>query len=56
MTEAHQKPPAQRRRFIKTAAAGAVGAGALATPMVSTAQTTSLRFQSTWPSKDIFHE
>ena len=24
--------------------------------MVSTAQTTSLRFQSTWPAKDIFHE
>ena len=24
--------------------------------MVATAQTTSLRFQSTWPAKDIFHE
>ena len=24
--------------------------------MIATAQTTSLRFQSTWPSKDIFHE
>ena len=24
--------------------------------MVSNAQTTSLRFQSTWPAKDIFHE
>jgi hypothetical protein len=50
-----QKAP-QRRRFLKTAAAGAVGAGAAAFPMVSTAQTVSMRFQSTWPAKDIFHE
>ncbi len=48
--------PAQRRRFLKSAAAGAVGAGAAAFPMVSTAQTVSMRFQSTWPAKDIFHE
>ena len=50
------KSPARRRRFLKTAAAGAVGAGAMAAPMVSNAQTTTLRFQSTWPAKDIFHE
>jgi TRAP-type mannitol/chloroaromatic compound transport system substrate-binding protein len=50
------KQPAQRRRFLKTASAGAVGAAAMAAPMISVAQTTSLRFQSTWPSKDIFHE
>jgi TRAP-type mannitol/chloroaromatic compound transport system substrate-binding protein len=50
------KPTAQRRRFLKTAATTTAAAGALATPMVSRAQTTSLRFQSTWPSKDIFHE
>ncbi|MEN9763179.1 MAG: hypothetical protein RI906_3005, partial [Pseudomonadota bacterium] len=30
--------------------------GALAAPMISTAQTVTLRFQSTWPAKDIFHE
>ncbi|UUX95833.1 TRAP transporter substrate-binding protein [Aquabacterium sp. J223] len=49
--------PAPRRRFLKKTAAGAaVGAGALATPAISQAQTTSLRFQSTWPAKDIFHE
>ena len=54
MTEALK--PAPRRSFLKTAAAGAVGAGALATPMVSSAQTVALRFQSTWPAKDIFHE
>jgi TRAP-type mannitol/chloroaromatic compound transport system substrate-binding protein len=41
-----------RRKFI----GGAAGA-ALAIPMIATAQTpTQLRFQSTWPSKDIFHE
>jgi len=48
--------PAQRRRFLKKAATGAAAAGALAAPAVSVAQTTSLRFQSTWPAKDIFHE
>ena len=47
---------APRRRFLKKAATGAVATGALAAPAISTAQTTSLRFQSTWPSKDIFHE
>lgn len=46
--------PSSRRNLIKGAAA--VGALAAA-PMVATAQTTtSLRFQSTWPAKDIFHE
>ncbi|MBC7685112.1 MAG: TRAP transporter substrate-binding protein [Bdellovibrionales bacterium] len=45
-----------RRKFLSTAAAGTAGA-ALAMPMVATAQTpTQMRFQSTWPSKDIFHE
>jgi TRAP-type mannitol/chloroaromatic compound transport system substrate-binding protein len=48
--------PAPRRRFLKTAATSTVAAGAMAAPMVSNAQTTALRFQSTWPSKDIFHE
>ncbi len=54
MTEALK--PAPRRSFLKNAAAGAVGATALATPMVSQAQTVAFRFQSTWPAKDIFHE
>ena len=48
------KTPAPRRKFLGSAAA--VGAGTMAFPMVSHAQTTTLRFQSTWPSKDIFHE
>lgn len=50
------KPQSQRRKFLGKAAAGAVGAGTMAFPMVSKAQTVSLRFQSTWPAKDIFHE
>ena len=45
-----------RRNFLKTASAAAVGGVAMAAPMVATAQTTTLRFQSTWPAKDIFHE
>ena len=51
------KTPAQRRRFLKSAATAAVATGAMAAPAISRAQAvTSLRFQSTWPSKDIFHE
>ena len=46
----------RRRRFLTNAAVAAASTGALAAPMVSRAQTTSLRFQSTWPTKDIFHE
>jgi TRAP-type mannitol/chloroaromatic compound transport system substrate-binding protein len=45
--------PPRRRNLLKGAA---VAAGALSAPMVAKAQTTSLRFQSTWPAKDIFHE
>jgi TRAP-type mannitol/chloroaromatic compound transport system substrate-binding protein len=41
---------------MKAVAAGAVGAAAIATPRVSRAQTTTLRFQSTWPARDILHE
>ena len=51
-----QAKPAPRRKFLRQAATGVVATGALAAPMISRAQTTSLRFQSTWPSKDIFHE
>ena len=56
MAEPKNSGAAPRRRFLKRAAAGTVAAGALAAPSVSTAQTVSLRFQSTWPAKDIFHE
>lgn len=50
MTES--KSP-RRRGLLKGAA---IAAGALSAPMVAMAQTTSFRFQSTWPAKDIFHE
>ncbi len=44
-----------RRKFI--AGAGVAGAATLGFPAIVTSQTaTSLRFQSTWPAKDIFHE
>ena len=44
-----------RRRFLKGAALA--GAGLVAAPAVVHAQgVTSMRWQSTWPSKDIFHE
>ena len=46
-----------RRRSLLKSAVVAAGAGALSAPMLATAQTTTtLRFQSTWPAKDIFHE
>jgi TRAP-type mannitol/chloroaromatic compound transport system substrate-binding protein len=50
------KTPA-RRSFLKAASATALGGAAMAAPMIATAQTTTtFRFQSTWPAKDIFHE
>ena len=43
----------RRRSLLKGAA---VAAGAMSAPMIAIAQTITLRFQSTWPSKDISHE
>jgi TRAP-type mannitol/chloroaromatic compound transport system substrate-binding protein len=46
---------ASRRKFLL--AAGAAAAAGVTAPSVVKAQgVTSFRFQSTWPSKDIFHE
>jgi TRAP-type mannitol/chloroaromatic compound transport system substrate-binding protein len=46
-----------RRKFLGAAAATATGAAALGFPsIVKAAAPISLRFQSTWPAKDIFHE
>lgn len=56
MSDPSPKRAAPRRRFLRQAAVGAAATSALAAPMISKAQTTSLRFQSTWPAKDIFHE
>jgi TRAP-type mannitol/chloroaromatic compound transport system substrate-binding protein len=43
-----------RRHFLKVAAAGA--AATVAAPALAQTGPTSMRFQSTWPAKDIFHE
>jgi len=50
--------PASRRKFLLAAgAAGATaGAATVAMPQVSRAQTTTWKYQSTWSTKDIFHE
>jgi TRAP-type mannitol/chloroaromatic compound transport system substrate-binding protein len=46
-----------RRKFLSKAAAGAAGAAAAGFPMISVAQAPiAMRWQSTWPAKDIFHE
>ncbi|MFN3448867.1 MAG: TRAP transporter substrate-binding protein [Roseococcus sp.] len=47
---------APARRGLLKAGAVAAGAAILAAPQVSRAQTVTLRFQSTWPQRDIFHE
>src|SRR4026209_464888 len=47
----------QRRKFLTGAAAAATGAATLGFPMIAKAQgPISMRWQSTWPAKDIFHE
>ena len=55
MTKSSKDKRTTRRRFLGAAAAGA--AAAVAAPTVVSAQgPISMRWQSTWPSKDIFHE
>ena len=49
-------PPAAGRRGLFKAAALGTAAAALAAPRVSRAQTATLRFQSTWPQRDVLHE
>ena len=49
--------PVSRRKFLAGATATA-GAASLAFPMIAKGQAgpISMRWQSTWPAKDIFHE
>jgi TRAP-type mannitol/chloroaromatic compound transport system substrate-binding protein len=55
MTAPNKDKTSTRRRFLKVAAAGA--AATVAAPTILSAQgPISMRWQSTWPSKDIFHE
>src|SRR4051812_12861134 len=55
MTKPTKGKTSSRRSFLKGAAAGA--AAAVAAPSIASAQgPTSMRWQSTWPAKDIFHE
>ena len=55
MTKPTKDKTTSRRRFLKVAAAGA--AATVAAPNIASAQgPVSMRWQSTWPAKDIFHE
>ena len=53
-----QVKPLSRRKFLTGAAAATAGAATLGFPMIAKGQTgpINMRWQSTWPSKDIFHE
>jgi len=55
MTKPTKDRTSSRRNFLKVAAAGA--AATVAAPNIASAQgPISMRWQSTWPAKDIFHE
>ena len=55
MTKPTKGKTSSRRNFLKVAAAGA--AATVAAPNIASAQgPVSMRWQSTWPAKDIFHE
>jgi len=57
MTTKTDEKAVSRRKFLKGGAvAAAATAGTIAMPNVSRAETVKLKFQSTWPTKDIFHE
>ena len=59
VAKAAEKPVASRRKFFGKAVAASATAGAAITgfPMIAKAQAPiNLRWQSTWPAKDIFHE
>ncbi len=57
MSNQKDKTVASRRKFLSGAAAATAGAATLGFPMIAKAQgPISMRWQSTWPAKDIFHE
>jgi len=57
MTKRHNDTPKNttRRRFLEVAAAGAAATVAAPAALAQSGPV-SMRFQSTWPAKDIFHE
>jgi TRAP-type mannitol/chloroaromatic compound transport system substrate-binding protein len=55
MTKSSKDGTSSRRRFLKVAAAGAA-ATAVAPTIVRAQGPIGMRWQSTWPAKDIFHE
>jgi TRAP-type mannitol/chloroaromatic compound transport system substrate-binding protein len=58
MSKEQKTETASRRKFLAGAAAATAGAATLGFPMIAKGQAgpISMRWQSTWPSKDIFHE
>lgn len=59
MSEESSLAPKSRginRRGFLAASVATAGVAVAGFPAVSTAQTTTLNFQSTWPARDIFHE
>ena len=57
MSNQKDKTVSARRKFLSGAAAATAGAATLGFPMLAKAQgPISMRWQSTWPAKDIFHE
>jgi TRAP-type mannitol/chloroaromatic compound transport system substrate-binding protein len=57
MSEVQAAPDTSRRTFLTGAAVAAAGAATLGFPNVAKAQgPITMRWQSTWPQKDIFHE
>src|SRR5438128_5019422 len=57
MNDSRTVTESPRRTFLRGAALAATGAATLGFPMVAKAQgPISMRWQSTWPQKDIFHE
>jgi len=56
--EVQEKQSVSRRKFLTGATAAAAGTAIAGFPMIAKAQAgpINMRWQSTWPSKDIFHE
>jgi TRAP-type mannitol/chloroaromatic compound transport system substrate-binding protein len=56
--QTNKSQAASRRKFLAGAAVATAGAATLGFPMIAKGQAgpINFRFQSTWPSKDIFHE